>query len=348
MLFKSNKIIGLDIGTSSIKMAELERTKNGYVLNSFGFAPTPVGSISAGEIADPIMLADSVKSLMDSLLSKRKNAAVGVWGTSVVIKKISVPRMDLNLLREQVKWEAEQYIPFDINEVSLEYHVLPRSSNPEAMDILIIAARSEYLSRYVEVVETAGLNCSVVDVNSFALANCFEANYGATTETVALINIGASTTNFVVSDRGNVSFVRDIPVGGLTFTNDIHKNMGVSVDEAENLKLSASMGQPVPDEVHENINSSNEVLAEEILRSAGFYNMNAAESPIQRVYVCGGAMHTPNLMASMGKVLNLPVESLNTFAKVRFNTKKFSVDYISQITPFVGVVLGLSMRKAGP
>ncbi len=165
--------------------------------------------------------------------------------------------MDRKLIKDQIRFEAEQYIPFDINNISLAYHVLSGSSSPDTMDILLIAAQNELVNQYTQVVSFSSLNCSVLDVSGFALANAFEVNYGKLPgEVVGVLNFGASITNFVVVQNGEVIFCRDIPVGGANYTNEIHKAMGVTVAEAEALKLSAISRREVPDEVHSVISAN--------------------------------------------------------------------------------------------
>jgi len=349
MLFKSNKIIGLDIGTSSIKLVEVERSKRKVSLSSFAFTQTPPGSIVAGEIINPEALTDAVRGLVAQTKTKRKKTCVGIWGTAIVVKKINMPRMDASIAGEQVRWEAEQFIPFDINEVNLEFHILRgASASPDQMSVLVVAAKRDFVLRYAEVVEAAGLECAIVDVAGFALQNAFEYNYGQQPGTVGLLNIGAGVSNFVVVESGEVGFSRDIPVGGLTYTNEIQKALpDVSFEEAESLKISASSGQGAAAEVEKVIKETNEMVAEEIHRSVDFYAATAADTTIQRLVVTGGGVGTSGLIEHVGATLGMPVEIFNPFANVQYNTKVFTPDYISQISPYAGVGLGLALRQAG-
>jgi len=348
MLFGSNKLVGLDIGTSSIKLVEVEATKKKITLTSFGFIPTPPGSITAGEINNPEALSEAIRKLVAQSKTKRRKACTSIWGTAVITKKISIPRIERNVLSEQLKWEAEQYIPFDINEINLEYHVLDEvRASPDQMNVLLVAAKRDFVMRYAEVVEAAGLECSVVDVSGFALANCFEVNYGKTpNQTLALLNIGAGMTNFVILENGEATFSRDIPVGGITYTNDIQKVMGVSLEEAESLKISAGTGQPVPQEVSDVLVQTNEVVAEEIRRSFDFYLATSSDASIHKIYVTGGGLGLPGLYEQLQSSLSLPIENLNPFINIDFNRRVFSEEYISQISPYASVGLGLALRQA--
>ena len=346
MFFGDKKLLALDLGTSSLKLAELELGRSGPVLKKFAIAPIEPGMVSGGEIVDVGSVGQVLDAALKSIKTKRKNIATAMWGTSVIVKKISMPKMDANLISEQIKWEAEQYIPFDINEISLDYHILRGAKeNTESMDVLIVAAKQEFLFRFVETIESANLRCSVIDVSGFALANCFEANYGKVNGAVALLNIGSGVTNFVVVDSGDVIFSRDISVGGSIFTSDINKALGVSLSEAESLKISASYGQEVPDEVNGVIAATNEQVVDEIRGSFDFYNATSNGTPISRTFVSGGAIYTPGLMDLLSKGLGVPYEVLDPFQKISYDKKAFSEDYIAQIKSLSPVVLGLGLRK---
>ncbi len=348
MLFGSNKVIGLDIGVSSIKLVEVEHTKKSATLTAFGYIPTPANSIVNGEIANPEAVAHAIQSLVRQSKTKRKKACTAIWGTAVITKKISIPRIEESLLAEQLRWEAEQYIPFDIKEINLNYQVLRNNNpNPEQMTVLLVAAKRDFVLQYAEVVEAAGLECSVIDVAGFALANCLELNFPQSKgQSSVMLNIGAGTTNFVVIENGEATFSRDIAIGGNTYTSDIQKSMSISAEEAEALKISAGTGQPVPQEVTESLNQTNEVVAEEIRRSFDFFLATSTDSVIQKVYVTGGGIGVPGLFDQIQTNLSLPLEIFNPFTRVQY-TKAFTSEYISQIAPYAGVSLGLALRKAG-
>lgn len=348
MLFKSKKILGIDIGSSSIKAAELNVGKKGYHLSSFSMTPTPTDAINGGEIVQAAVLSSAIKSMISEMKVKRKNVATNIWGSAVIVKKITVPKMEAKLVSEQIKWEAEQYIPFDINEISLEFHILENvMSGPETMDVLLVAAKKDFVFSYYSVIEKAGLRCSVLDISNFALANCFEANYGKMQEVVVLLHLGAKVTNLVVIDNGEVVFCRDIPIGGINYTNDIHKEMGVSIDEAESLKLSAVMNQQVPEEVNSIISATSEVITDEIQNSFDFYTATANNTTISRFYVSGGCSGIPGLIQQVSSTSGIPFEIFNPFIGITYDKKKFSFEYIEQIKPYAPIALGLAMRAVG-
>ena len=290
MFFGKKKLIGLDIGTSSVKLAELDVSPRQVILNGFSMVPTPPSAVSNGGIVEGELISDSVRQAVSELKTKRKMASSSLWGSSVVVKCISMPRMEENLVGEQIRWEAEQYIPYDINEVNLDYQILSgqAGSANENMEVLLIAATQNAVFKVAEIVERSGLSCSTLDVDGFALANCFEKNYGEEAGTIGLFNVGSSVTNFVVLKQGEIVFCRDIPVGGGTYTSALHRSMGMSMDEAESMKVSASMGEPTPDEVASVIESTHEIVIEEFKSSLEFFINTGNVQKLTGSYLSGG------------------------------------------------------------
>lgn len=349
MFFDSKKVIGLDIGTNSIKIVELDVSNRKTSVVSFGVIPTPAGTIVGGEIMDPATLSDSIKSLLEKTASKRKHASVGIWGNAVIVKRVALPKMDMQLLDEQIRWEAEQYIPFDIQEINLEYHVLNSSKNSiDTMDILLVAAKKDLIMNYLETVESSGISCTILDVSTFALANCFMRNYpDLSNDTSAIFDIGSGITNFVVVENGEAVFARDIPMGGNNYTMDIQKGMGVSVQEAEALKLDISLGRPAPDELKTIVQSSHESFCDELNRSLDFYTSTSNQGKIQKIFLTGGASLMIGLKESLANLSQIPVEIFNPFHIIQVEKDVISSEYISQIAPLAAVAVGLGLRKVG-
>jgi type IV pilus assembly protein PilM len=349
MFFSSKKLIGLDIGTANIKLAEVDFARKGSTLVNFAIKPTPPRAINGGELSDPAAIAETIKSLVATLRSKRKNASVGLWGTSVITKRITIPMMDEKLVAGQIRWEAEQYIPFDINEVNIDFKILKNfQTGPDTLDILLVAARQDVALLYQDIVQSSGLTCSVIDVGGFALANCFLNNWPAQKgQTVALMNLGASISNFVVIENGEVVFCRDIPVGGLTYTTEIQKGMGISVEEAEAMKISACTGQAAPEEVGKIIQSTHEVLGEEIQSSIDFFVNTTPGLPVQQCFVTGGASRTTGLLNHVSGHTKLNFQIFDPFKMVRVNDRNLNTGFISEIRDFASVAVGLGLRAAG-
>jgi type IV pilus assembly protein PilM len=348
MFFRSKKVIGLDVGSSSIKLAELDVSKSGATLLSFKLTPTPQNAMNSGEIVDQSSLAGAIRLLAQDLKSKRKAVSIGLSGMAVIVKKITMPKMDKKLLADQIRYEAEQYIPFDINHVSLAHHILSHVNAPETIDVLLVAAQNETVRQHRTVAETAGFECKVIDVNGFALANCFELNYGLhKSDQIGLLNFGASQIQFVVVSQGEVIFCRDISAGGHMYTNEISKALGVSFQEAEMLKLSAVARQEVPEEIPQIINSVNEMISEEVRSSVDFLSATSNGLKINRCLVTGGASMTTGLNESVGRVTGLQIETLNPFIRLKADAKKIESEELSRIAPFVSIAAGLGLRQAG-
>jgi type IV pilus assembly protein PilM len=347
MFFSSKKVVGIDIGSSAIKLAELTISKSGATLDNFAVIPAPQQAITNGEITDSLLVSESIRSAFRENGFKNRTACVGLSGTAVIIKKINIPRVDPKKLREQVQYEAAQYLPFDVSQVTLEHHVLSFTSSPENLDILVIAAQNEYIVNYINSVSQAGLKCGILDVNSLALANIFEINYGKTSEPVALFNFGSNISNFLVLFQGEVIFSRDIPVGGFHFTNEISKNMGITFDEAETLKISQSGDQEVPEETRTFMNIALDYVTEEIRNSIDFYTATAQGHLITKAYYTGGASLTAGLIDHLVDVLKLPFEPFNPLMNLKSGTKKISPLYMQQITPFCAIACGLGVRLVG-
>lgn len=348
-LFSGAKVIGLDIGSNCLKAIELELSPKGDLkLISFGMAPTPTECVSNGMIINSQELVTTVQGIIGQSKMTTKSCVTGLSGSSVIIKKITIPKVNSKVLKDTIRFEAEQYIPFDINSVVLTFVPLKANLNEETMDVLIIAGQNEILIQYVEVIALSGLKCSIMDANNFALANCFEYNYGLfPNETIGLMNFGHETTNFVVINNGEVLFCRDLGVGGLNFTNEISRGMGVTLAEAESFKISAVSGMEVPDEVHSIINSETERFVDEIKNSFEFFSASNPNTNIDRYYFSGGASQMISLIEQVAHALNAPFERLDPFKKVKIGDSKFNPSFLKQISHFVPIAIGLASRGKG-
>lgn len=345
MFWGTKKLIGVDLGTSTIKVCEMDFSGRGASLHSFSVTPTPTGSINSGEISNTNLLSSTVKIIFDSIKSKRKFAASGLSGTPVVVRRITVPRMDPKILTEQLKWEAEQYIPFDIKDISLTHHVLAGGRSSDTMDVLLVAAQNHLVEQHIMILNEAGLKVGALDVNGFALSNCFEMNYGKLMgETIGLLNIGASHINMAIVSHGEVIFCRDIPIGGANYSTEIQKEMGITFMEAESLKLSAVSKGEVPVEVHTIMNNTNESIADEIRSSFDFFN-SSSQVQINRCFATGGAAITPGLLQSISQSIQIQVQLFDPFYKVKLVGRTLSNRYIDSVRHLGAIALGLGLRE---
>jgi type IV pilus assembly protein PilM len=346
-LNRKKEVIGVDIGSSSVKLVQIKEHKGGYLLLNAGIIPLPPEAIVDNTLMDSSSIVDAVKNLTAGLGVKTKDVACSISGNSVIIRKISLPAMPPEELEDQISWEAEQYIPFDINDVNIDFQILsPDSIDPSKMNVLLVASKKDIINDYVAVFNEAGLQLSVVDVDSFAVQNAFEINHDVDpNDVLALVNIGAGIMNINVVKDGVTHFTRDVQMGGNLYTEDIQKQLGVSGSEAESLKMLAHETRSVT--LAEVINKVNDTITQEIRRSLDFYNSTANEDRITKIYVSGGCTKMYNLVETISDKLGLPVENINPFAKLQYSDKDFDPEYLFEIGPLMAVPVGLAIRRVG-
>lgn len=345
--WKPKNLVGLDIGSHSVKVVELKHLKSGFELKNFGISQLPPEAIVDGVIMDSAVVVESIRNLISNLKLKNKNVATSVAGHSLIIKKIQLPLMGDAELEEQIQWEAEQYIPFEIDEVNLDFQILgPLAEEEGQMEVLLVAVKKDITNDYTAVITEAGLNCSVVDVDAFAVENVFEVGYPEHMDkTVVLIDIGAGIMNINVLKSGVSTFTRDITIGGSNFTEELQKELGVSYEEAEILKLGGSSDRAGPSEVSGVLRAVTENLVLEIQRSLDFFSATSAEEEIHAVFLSGGGCRVPGLAMAVEERVGIPVEVLNPFRGVVSPEKLFDPDYLEAVGPAAAVAVGLALRR---
>jgi len=345
---KKKDLIGIDIGSTSIKLVKLKGGKGSYEIESIGIAPLPSEAIVDNTLMDSTVVVDGLKSLFEGLGIKTfKDAASSVSGNSVIIRKITLPAMSSEELEGEIQWEAEQYIPFDINDVNIDFQMLePDENDPSRMYVLLVASKKDIVNDYQSVFTEAGIKLVLIDVDVFAVQNAFEMNYEPEADEVyALVNIGANMMNLNVVKNGVSLFTRDVQMGGGLYCEEIQKKMAVSGEDAERMKV--SVNELSSTDLLESMAKINETLSLEIRRSLDFYNSNAIEGRITKVYLSGGGCKSYNLVESVGARLNLPVEIINPFSRIKFDEKKFEKAFLEEIAPIMTVAIGLASRRLG-
>ena len=349
-LSKSNSLVGIDIGSSCVKVAEVAVRPKGFELLGAGTAPMPPEAIVQGAFLNSSAIVEAISAALSAAGTKTKRVATAVSGHSVIVKKITLPAMTREELEESIRWEAEQYIPFDINEVNLDFQILQHRESDGQMDVLLVAAKKDLIDDYVAVLGEAGLVPAVIDVAAFAAANCYRATSESTAEeVVALVNIGAQTTNINILASGVPAFTRDVTAGGNQYTEEIQKTLTVSFEEAERIKLGKhpeSDGQEVvPQEVEDAVQAVNESVVGEIQRSLDFFQATSAESRIGRIVVAGGGAKVSGLIKLFHERSQIPVERLQPLARM-LPSARFAPEFLDDLGPALGVCLGLALRKA--
>ncbi|HEY6001099.1 MAG TPA: type IV pilus assembly protein PilM [bacterium] len=347
-LFKSKEVVGVDIGTHSIKVVELRWSGKSIQLQSFGIAPIPAQSIVDGAILDKGAIVDALQGLLREQKVRRKQTAMGLSGHSVIVKKISLPEMTEPELEESIHWEAEQYIPFDIDDVNLDFQIIEGGSSEEGkMDVLLVAAKKDKIDDYTDLLIQAGLQPTVVDLDAFALQNAWEINYEvAPGQNVALVNIGAGFTNICVLRNGMTSFTRDISIGGNNYTDAVQKELAMSAEQAERVKTGEEAA-PSPEELRRVMDTVSENVAVEVQRSFDFFRATTADQDIHQVLLSGGSARVGGLDTFLAQRLRTQVAVFDPFQNIKVNPKKFDPDYLKEHGPAAAVAVGLALRKAG-
>jgi type IV pilus assembly protein PilM len=344
----SKSILGLDIGSSSVKAVEVAPRGDGFDLLHLGVAPLPHDAIVEGAFLNASAIADAIREAIARSGSKAKHAAAAVAGHSVIVKKITVPAMTAAELEESIRWEAEQYIPFDVNEVNLDFEILQPGDAERPMEVLLVAAKRDMIDDYVNLIGDAGLSPAVIDVAGFAVENTFEMNSGTRgDEVVALVNIGAGTSTINVIAGGVPSFTRDVATGGNQYTAEIQRALSVGFDEAERIKIGERGPESqdvVPQEVEQAMRAVTSNLVGEIARSLDFFAATAADKRIQRVVLSGGSSRVAGLEVAFRERTGLQVELLNPLAKM-VSSNRIDPELLDQVGPALGVGIGLALRR---
>jgi type IV pilus assembly protein PilM len=344
---RKKQVVGCDVGSSAIKIVELKPLKN----DEFQLVHAAVADLSPEAIVDgAIMDSSLVVEALTRLISENgiKNSKFGgsLSGHSVIIKKIQLPSMTEAELAESIQWEAEQYIPFDINDVNLDYVVL-ETGGSDTMDVLLVAVKRDRINDYTSVIVQAGKEPVLVDVDVFAVQNAFESNYSSRGETVALVNVGASVMNINVLHDGNSVFWRDVAFGGNLYTEAIQREFNLPREDAEKLKLGQEVGQVSKSQVESVLSSASEDLAAELQKTIDFFVATSSVDRLDRVMLSGGGALVANLEAVLQERFQVNVELLNPFRNIRYNESDFDPDWINRNAPAMAVAVGLAIRTVG-
>ena len=341
---KSKPVIGLDLGSSSIKAVELRGGKQGFELVSFGVEPLAQDTVVDGAIMDAPLVAAGIGSIFDQQKVKTKNVATSVSGHSVIVKRVSLPLMTEEELYDRIQTEASQHIPFDIADVNLDYQLL--ESVDTQMDVLLVAVKKDKILNHTNVLAQAGKTPTVVDIDAFALQNCFEVNYDPDPgQTVALLNVGASVMNINIVRGGVPLFTRDVSVGGNQYTDALQKELDLSFEDAERLKKGESIAGVAEEQRGTILRSVSDILILEIQKTFDFFRATASGENIQRIYVAGGTARVPGLMDLLREEFAMPVEELYPFRKIVINPGRHNEEQIRELAPRLAIAVGLALRS---
>jgi len=296
-------------------------------------------------VISKIPVADAINRIFAQQTIKNRRVATSISGHSVIVKKISLPVQKEEDLAESIRWEAEQYIPFDITDVNLDYQVLGENSASGNLDVLLVAVKKEKITDHTSVISMAGKNPVVVDVDAFALQNAYEVNYEPVTRTtVALLDIGASVMTINIVAGSDFLFTRDVAVGGRQYTDFIQKEFGLNFNQAEALKHGEVVEKINPSDAQHVIESVTEIICLEIQKTFDFFKSTTTIDHIDRMLVSGGAAHTLGLLETLARKFAIPTEKFDSFKKISYDPKRFP--FIADHSPDLAVTVGLAMRNS--
>ena len=343
---KSKPLVGLDIGSSSVKAIELKKKGSGYELVNLGMEPLGQDTVVDGAIMDALSVSQAIEKIFTEHKIKVKDVATGVSGHSVIVKKITIAAASEAEVANAIYYEAQQNVPFDLADVFKDYQILGPDASGNGFDVMLVAVKREKVLNHTNVLNQAGKTPVVLDIDAFALQNAFEASYEPPPDLMAaLLNVGASIMNINIVRNGVPLFTRDVSVGGNQYTDTLQKELDLSYEDAEKLKQGKELPNVSADQKTPHIRSVTEILLLEIQKTFDYFRQTASTENIQHIYLAGGTARIESFSDALKEEFNIAVEIMNPFQKMSINSSKFDVSYINEIAPRMAVAVGLALRS---
>ncbi len=342
MFGKKKSTVGLDIGSSSIKVVEISHDRSGDRLVNYGVSEPLAEAIVDGEIMDRQLVHEAIANLFESRQIKTRVVATAVSGRAVIVKKILMDRLSEEDAKEAIQWEAEQHVPYDINDVSLDFQIINPNIDDKKMQVLLVAAKKDMIQSHADIIREAGLTPAIIDVDSFAIQNAIEANYDfRADEVVALVNIGAEITNVNIIENQVPHFTKDLSVGSNAFVEGIQRRYNVSQTEAMN----ALRGRGDSNiDVSPIIQVACEDLSVQLDRAIAYLKSSGDAEKVDRIILSGGSARVPGLKEFLNMRHQVPVEVVNPLQKMSYDPGLFSGDDAVNVGPVLTVAIGLALR----
>ena len=364
-LSREDLVVGVDIGSHAVKVCQLKRTDKAYAVVNLGSASLPEDAVDDGTLNDPEAVGKAIAQLFKNLKIKKKKVGFSISGYSVIVKKVNLAVMSEEELEAHIQSEAEQYIPFDIDDVYLDFQDLKTNEEgSERTDVMLVAAKKEIVDDYLEMLENINLQPVIVDVvalslifaiqelkpvivdvDGFALENTYEYNYPKD-ENVALVDIGATKMNINIISQGTSVVARDIVVGSRQLTEQIQNTFDIDFEEAEALKLGHLPAEDKQEQIEEIFSTTCTQWILEIKKAIDLYHANNAEEPLTRLVLSGGGAKVSGLTDFLANETGLAVELFNPFANMTVNNKKIDSDYLNTIGPEMAIATGIAIRPS--
>jgi type IV pilus assembly protein PilM len=334
---------GLDIGSGFIKLVVVDHSKAEPEIVQVATSPLVPDAIVEGEVMDPVLVAETVRAVIDSVGIKKANVVAAVGGHDVIVKPIPMDRMSEQDAREVIRWEAEQHVPFDMENVQLDFQILdPEGTGPQ-MRVLLVAAKRELIENRMSLLSDAGIEPAMIDVDAFAIHNAFEHNYPeAVRGLVALVNIGHETTNVNLLKNGAPILVRDVPFGSRRLREALQRERGFTADHAENLL----QGRGNVDDIRSLLDERVDELAVGIERAAAFIVAQSGGEGIGRVFLSGGGAAIPGMVQALGNRLGVRTEVATPLKRVGVRPEVMQATKIDELAPMLMLPIGLALRTA--
>jgi len=351
---KQNQLVGVDIGSFAIKVVEIEQTKKGRVLKNFGMIGLPRNVIREGDIVEQEVVAEALKTLFKNLKIRNRHVAVALSGYPVMAKRITLPDSGRKKIEATIHDQAEQYIPFDINDVNLDFDILESektlsedegAGEEKSLEIMLVAAKKDVIDAYVDLLAAANLSPEVLDVDVFALQNAAELNISGEKEGYAIVNVGAEELGINTVVNGASLFSRDSSFGGAQITDLIMSHLDVDFERAEEIKLGAGEEKPWDKSLETSVSEVISDWVQEIKRALDFVETTYPDKTIGKIFVCGGACRIKGFQKYLEARVGLPVVELNPFSALIPNRDLFDEAYLNQMAPQACVAMGLALRS---
>lgn len=343
---KSDLVVGVDIGSHAIKVCQFKQSGKGYSILALGSVVLPEGAVDDGTLNEPEIVGEAISNLFKNLKIKNRKVGFSISGYSVIVKKVNLAVMEETELEKHIMEEAEQYIPFDIEDVYLDFQDLKTNSgDSDRTDVMLVAAKKEIVDDYLEMLQELKLKPVIVDVDGFALENTYEFNYQSS-ENVALVDIGASKMNINILSNGISVVARDIIVGSRQLTEQIQNVFDLDFDEAEALKIGYIAADEKQQEIEEIFTSTCTQWVLEIKKAIDLYHSNHPDQLLTKLILSGGGSKVNGLTDFLAKETELPVELFNPFTKISYNKKKIDRNYLENIAPEMAIATGIALRSS--
>ncbi len=339
-------VVGLDIGSHAVKVCQLKLTSDGYAIITLGSAVLPEGAVEDGTLNDPEIVSKAISDLFQNLKIKNKKIGFSISGYSVIVKKVNLAVMEDAQLEEHIMAEAEQYIPFDIEDVYLDFQDLKTNlTDNDRTDVMLVAAKKEIVDDYLDMLHGLNLTPVIVDVDGFALENAYEYNYQKK-ENVALVDIGASKMSINILSQGISVVARDIIVGSRQLTEQIQNVFDLEFEEAEALKLGSRHDDDKREQIEEIFSTTCTQWILEIKKAIDLYHSNHPDQPLKKLILSGGGAKVAGLIDFLVQETDLKVELFNPFLNISSNSKLIDPNYLNTIGPEMAIATGIALRPS--